>query len=102
MDMELAGRMIVTQGRIPRIARLEEEWYEDIEDPETLINELRKIALFALWQGLQDYKESILSLLVSRRDFWSISGQGAGGLHYACRRGKVRISRTNNLEDRPS
>ena len=58
MEMELGGRIIVIQGRIPRTARLEEEWYQDIEDPETLINELGNTHprpdILTFWQRLPE------------------------------------------------
>jgi Acetyltransferase (GNAT) domain len=40
--MEINGKSILVNGKIPRIARLEQEWCEDVEDPKTLIYELRK------------------------------------------------------------
>jgi Acetyltransferase (GNAT) domain len=42
--MEINGKRIIIGGRLPRIARLEQEWCEDVEDPEILINTLRKTA----------------------------------------------------------
>jgi hypothetical protein len=38
--MEVDGKRILIEGEIPRIARLEQEWYQDVEDPGTLINQL--------------------------------------------------------------
>ncbi|HMC25462.1 MAG TPA: GNAT family N-acetyltransferase [Candidatus Udaeobacter sp.] len=40
--MEIDGKRILIEGKIPRIARLEQEWCEDVEDPKTLVNELGK------------------------------------------------------------
>jgi hypothetical protein len=40
--MKINGKSILIEGEIPRIARLEQEWCEDVEDPKTLINELGK------------------------------------------------------------
>src|SRR5436190_7058166 len=42
--MEINGKRIIMEGRMPRIARLEQDWCEDVEDPEILINTLRKTA----------------------------------------------------------
>jgi hypothetical protein len=83
MDIELGGRIIVIQGRIPRIARLEEEWYQDIEDPETLINELGKTEprpdILTFWQRLPEVEpkypyrmevDSIAALPIKSYSFW--------------------------------
>ena len=57
-DMEVNGKAILIEGKSPRIARLEQEWYEDIEDPTELIDELRKIEptpdILTFWQRLPD------------------------------------------------
>jgi hypothetical protein len=83
MDMERGGRIIVVEGRIPRIARLEQEWYEDIEDPETLINELGKTKprpdILTFWQRLPELErkypyrvevDSIAALPIKSYSFW--------------------------------
>ena len=42
--MEINGKRIIIGGRLPRIARLEQEWCEDAGDPEILVNVLRRTA----------------------------------------------------------
>ena len=83
MDREFGGRAIVIQGRIPRIARLEEEWYEDIEDPETLISELGRTKprpdILTFWQRLPELErkypyrmevDPIAALPIKSYSFW--------------------------------
>jgi len=43
-NMEIDGKRIIMEGRVPRIARLEQDWCEDVGDPEILINTFRKTA----------------------------------------------------------
>jgi hypothetical protein len=56
--MEINHKQILIEGEILRIASLEQEWYDDIEDPETLINDLRKTEpradILTFWQRLPD------------------------------------------------
>src|SRR5438552_12877912 len=41
---EINGKRIVIEGRLPRIARLDQEWCDDAGDPEILADALRKSA----------------------------------------------------------
>ena len=81
--MEINGKKILIEGKIPRIARLEQEWYEDIEDPKTLINELGKAEprpdILTFWQRLPDTEpkysytmepDSIAALPIKSYSFW--------------------------------
>ena len=81
--MEVDGKRILVQGKIPRIASLEQEWYEDVEDPQTLINELRKTEpaadILTFWQRLPDTKpkysytmepDAIAALPIKSYSFW--------------------------------
>jgi hypothetical protein len=81
--MEVGGRKIVIEGKIPRIARLEQEWYEDVEDPQMLINEIAKIKpkpdIFTFWQRLPELEpkymysmaiDSIAALPIKSYTFW--------------------------------
>jgi GNAT acetyltransferase-like protein len=56
--MEVDGKRILIEGEIPRIARLEQEWYEDVEDPKTLITQLcnseARPDILTFWQRLPD------------------------------------------------
>ncbi len=57
-SVEISGRRISIQGRVVRIARLQEEWYEDVERPEVLIQAIRSSRCGAdvlnFWQRLPD------------------------------------------------
>jgi Acetyltransferase (GNAT) domain len=81
--MEVDGKKILVQGKIPRIASLEQEWYEDVEDPKALINELRKTEptpdILTFWQRLPDTEprhsyrmeiDSIAALPLKSYSFW--------------------------------
>lgn len=56
--MIVDGKKIIVNGRFLKIASLEEEWYEDVEYPERLINAIKKSGLkadiFTFWQRLPD------------------------------------------------
>ena len=81
--MEVEGKRILIEGEIPRIARLEQEWYEDVEDPRTLINQLCKSEprpdIFTFWQRLPDTEpkysypmelDSIAALPIKSYSLW--------------------------------
>jgi hypothetical protein len=81
--MEINGKTILIEGKIPRIARLDQEWYEDMEDPKTLINELEKAEprpdIVTFWQRLPDTQpkysyrmepDSIAALPIKSYSFW--------------------------------
>jgi Acetyltransferase (GNAT) domain len=60
--MEVDGKRILIEGKIPRIAKLDpyfqQEWFEDVENPEVLIDALRKSKhhpdILTFWQRLPD------------------------------------------------
>jgi len=81
--MEVDGKRILIEGEIPRIARLEQEWYEDVEDPRTLINQLCKSEprpdILTFWQRLPDTEpkysypmelDSIAALPIESYSLW--------------------------------
>ncbi|HTE91090.1 MAG TPA: GNAT family N-acetyltransferase [Terriglobales bacterium] len=81
--MEVDGKKILIEGEIPRIARLEQEWYEDVEDPRTLINQLCKSEprpdILTFWQRLPDTEpkysypmelDSIAALPIKSYSLW--------------------------------
>jgi hypothetical protein len=81
--MEVDGKRILIEGEIPRIARLEQEWYEDVEDPRTLINQLSKSEprpdIFTFWQRLPETEskysypmelDSIAALPIKSYSLW--------------------------------
>jgi hypothetical protein len=83
MNVEINGRIIVTEGKLPRIARLEQEWCEDLEDPEALVRALQKIQptpdVLTFWQRLPDFEcrysylmkpDAIAALTISTYSFW--------------------------------
>jgi hypothetical protein len=81
--MATNDKRILIEGKILRIARLEQEWYEDIEDPQTLINELGstepKPDILTFWQRFPDTEpkysytmepDSIAVLPIKSYSFW--------------------------------
>src|SRR5437764_10806014 len=81
--MEINGKNIVVEGRIPRIARPQEEWYEDVEDPEILIESMRITKggpdILTFWQRLPDVEphysysmepDPIAALPIKSYAFW--------------------------------
>jgi hypothetical protein len=81
--MEINGKRIIIGGRLPRIARLEQDWCEDVEDPEILINTLRKTAggpdILTFSQHLPDLEpkyayrmepDSMAALPIKSYSFW--------------------------------
>jgi Acetyltransferase (GNAT) domain len=83
MNIELGNRKIAIEGRIPRIAKLDQEWYEDIESPERLISDLRKFEprpdILTFWQRLPELQrkypyfmevDSIAALPIKSYPFW--------------------------------
>ena len=42
-NMEINGKRIIIEGRVPRIARIEQEFCDDAGDPEVLANSLRRV-----------------------------------------------------------
>jgi hypothetical protein len=81
--MEIDGKRILIDGEILRIASFEQEWYEDIEDPGTVIDQLRKTEprpdILTFWQRLPDTEpkysynmeqDSIAALPIKSYSFW--------------------------------
>jgi hypothetical protein len=52
------SKELAVSGRVLKIARIAEEWYEDVDDPQGLVNEIRnrkvKADIFTFWQRLPD------------------------------------------------
>lgn len=82
--VEIAGQVFsLTSGPL-RVARLEDEWYEDLEDPSTVIEALKArrslgVDLFTFWQRLPNTEpayayplewEEIAVLPISSYDHW--------------------------------
>ncbi|HEU0049680.1 MAG TPA: hypothetical protein VFQ43_18985 [Nitrososphaera sp.] len=83
LNMEIDGKKIIIDGKIPRIARLAEEWFEDVENPEVLIDSLRggerRADILTFWQRLPDTApkysycmepDSIAALPIRDFSFW--------------------------------
>lgn len=81
--MKICDKEITIEGGIIKVARLSEEWYEDLEDPVTLIKNLKtkgvKADLFTFWQRLPEtepkytyFKEwdSIAAIDIKSYDNW--------------------------------
>jgi hypothetical protein len=81
--MRFDNKEIIVKGRLIRIARIKDEWFEDFEDPDLIIRELRrnkrKVDLFSFFQRLPEtipkysyYLEwdSIAALPVSNFNHW--------------------------------
>jgi hypothetical protein len=81
--MTINGQRVMVEGKALRIASFEQEWYEDVEDPQALINELRKIEprpdILTFWQRLPDTEpkysysmetEAIAALPIKSYSYW--------------------------------
>jgi hypothetical protein len=81
--IEIQAKKIALSGGLIRVACLQDEWYEDMQDPEILIRDLRKaqprIDLFTFWQRLPETKprynyfmewESIAALPIKGFKYW--------------------------------
>lgn len=59
-SITINDNVVIAAGFLPRIARLSEEWYKDIEEPETIIREIAKSGIkadiFTFWQRLPNIK----------------------------------------------
>jgi Acetyltransferase (GNAT) domain len=112
--MEINGKRIIIGERLPRIARLEQEWCEDVEDPEILINTLRKTAdgpdILTFPQHLPDLEpkytyrmelESIAALPIKSYSFWwekQIERKARNKIRKAQKKGVV--VRSTDFDDR--
>ena len=56
LDMIVAGMAVEVSGSLLKTARLSEEWYEDLEDPQAFVAEMKRSGiradLFTFWQRL--------------------------------------------------
>jgi hypothetical protein len=81
--MTIDGQRVMIEGKALRIASFEQEWYEDVEDPQTLINELRKTEarpdVLTFWQRLPDTEpkysysmetDAIAALPIKSYSYW--------------------------------
>jgi Acetyltransferase (GNAT) domain len=112
--MKVSGKRIIIEGKVPRIARPEEEWFEDVENPEMLIDALRKTKrvpdVLTFWQRLPDMEpkysynmepDSIAALPIKSYSFWwekQIDGAARNKVRKAQKKGVV--VRLTNFDDR--
>ena len=85
--MKINGERMMIEGKLLRVARPhawpQQEWFEDVENPETLIDELQKTKrrpdILTFWQRLPDTKpkfsytmerDSIAALPIKSYSFW--------------------------------
>ena len=81
--MQVSGKKIMVENKLLRIGRIEEEWYEDIENPESLIKAIKdtkvKVDMFTFWQRLPNTQprfpyymewDSIAALPIKTYDYW--------------------------------
>lgn len=82
--LSIGDTVLAVTGGPVSVARLDQEWYEDVKDPETLVEELRSqeshVDLFTFWQRVPDSEphfpyfhesEEIAALpVVSFEDWW--------------------------------
>jgi hypothetical protein len=96
---------MVVEGKLARIARLEDEWYEDVNDPESLIHNLRQadksLDILTFWQRLPEVKprysyqmqyDSIAALPIKSYSFWfehQIDGAARNKVRKAGKKGVV-------------
>lgn len=56
--VQIEDKRLVIRGRLLTVARLKDEWYDDLGDPELVIDSLKRCArvpdLFTFWQRLPD------------------------------------------------
>jgi|SRR2546422_382158 len=85
--MEINGKRIIIEGKVVRIAKLDawfqQEWFEDVENPEMLIDALQKTKrcpdILTFWQRLPDTQpkysytmelDSIAALPINSYSYW--------------------------------
>src|SRR5437899_1904641 len=105
MNMDIAGKKIIIDGKIPRIAKLADEWFEDVGNPEVLIDSLRggerRADILTFWQRLPDTEpqysywmepDSIAALPIKSYSFWwdkQIDGAARNKVRKAQKKGVV-------------
>lgn len=81
--MEINDHKILVEGMFCRIARIEDEWFEDVNDPETFVDGLRRAEarpdIVSFWQRLPETEpkysyhlehDSIAALPIKNYAFW--------------------------------
>jgi Acetyltransferase (GNAT) domain len=112
--MEIDGKRITIDGAIPRVARLDQEWFEDVEKPELLVDALRNTThapdIFTFWQRLPELEpkysyrmeaDAIAALPIKSYSSWwekQIDGAARNKVRKAQKKGIV--VRLANFDDR--
>src|SRR5262245_12958495 len=82
--VDIAGQLFALSNGPLKVARLEDEWYEDLDEPEKAIDVLRQgkdlgVDLFTFWQRVPDTEpkyhfhtelEEVAALKISSYDHW--------------------------------
>ncbi len=81
--MLVNNKKISITGKYIKMARIEEEWFEDLNDPNSLIQQLKgeniKADIFTFWQRIPNTQpkfnyymewDNIAALSISRYDYW--------------------------------
>lgn len=81
--MRIDKKEIIVTGKLIKVARIAEEWYEDVDDPTSVIGKLKnsktKVDIFTFWQRLPETKpkynyylewDNIAALPVKSFDHW--------------------------------
>jgi Acetyltransferase (GNAT) domain len=112
--MEIDGKQIAIDGAIPRVAHLDQEWFEDVEKPDMLVDALRNTKpvpdIFTFWQRLPELEpkysyrmepDAIAVLPITSYSYWwekQIDGAARNKARKAQKKGiEVRLA---NLDDR--
>jgi hypothetical protein len=82
-SISIDDKKIIVSGKFIKTARLEEEWYEDVDDPASLVNKIRKnrfkADIFTFWQRLPDIErkynyhlefDPIAVVPITNFDYW--------------------------------
>ena len=104
-NMEIDGKEIKIEGRMTRIACLDQQWFEDVDKPEMLVDALRKTEpvpdILTFWQRLPETKpkysykmepDSIAALPITSYSNWwdkQIDGAARNKVRKAQKRGVV-------------
>ena len=112
--MEIDGKQIRIDGAIPRVAQLDQEWFEDVEKPDMLVDALRQTKpapdIFTFWQRLPELEpkyayrmeaDAIAALPISSYSHWwekQIDGAARNKVRKAQKKGIV--VRSANFDDR--
>jgi hypothetical protein len=112
--MEIDGKQIRIDGAIRRVAQLDQEWFDDVEKPDALIDALRKTKptpdIFTFWQRLPEMEpkysyrmepDAIAALPIRSYSHWwekQLDGAARNKVRKAQKKGVV--VRLANFDDR--